>query len=76
MTTHLRVLVDASIIESFVDGGAITTFQNHNPTLDSAVGVAAVSKGSGGTCTFESLDVYPMRPMGYDISLCEDEGCL
>uniref|UniRef100_A0A7S2HHW5 Glycosyl hydrolase family 32 C-terminal domain-containing protein n=1 Tax=Octactis speculum TaxID=3111310 RepID=A0A7S2HHW5_9STRA len=76
-SSKLRVLVDASVIESFVDNGVSARWIHATPSLATSVGVAVVSEGgAGATCSFISVAVYPMSPFVYDISLCEDEGCL
>jgi len=79
LTATLRVLVDSSVVESFVDGGAATLTVLPNPSDPAFVGVAAVSQtsgGGGGSCTFETLKIFPMNPFKYDLSLCASKGCL
>lgn len=87
VSVALRVLVDSSMVESFVDGGVTTHTVLTVPSDPSFVGLAAVAQlnggdddgGSGGGhgfCTFETLKVYPMNPFKYDLSLCATKGCL
>ena len=80
LTVALRVLVDASIVESFVDGGAAAHTALPVRSGPAARGVYAVSSlvdaSTGGACTFSSLTVWPMKPFSYDTSLCAATGCL
>lgn len=76
-TVELRVLVDRSVVEVFVNGGALAYTRLWEP-VDGGESLAVVSSADGtGTCTVESLVVWPMRPFAYDVSLCaETSGCL
>jgi sucrose-6-phosphate hydrolase SacC (GH32 family) len=78
LSATLRILVDSSVVESFVDGGAATHTALPVPSKASFVGLAAVSTTAdgAGSCTFDSLRVYPMSPFQYDIGLCASSGCL
>ncbi|MBN2311607.1 MAG: GH32 C-terminal domain-containing protein, partial [Candidatus Hydrogenedentes bacterium] len=55
---ELRVFIDRSVIEVFVNGRACLTTRVY-PTRDDAVGVDAFA--AGGTATVRSLDVWDMK---------------
>jgi len=78
----LRILVDRSIVETFMDGGLTTSSVYHQslPHIGSqqqpAAGVAIVSQKSddGLSCEIESLDVWQMRPFSYSTERCRSSG--
>jgi len=83
LTVSLRVLVDSCIVESFVDEGVSTNTalpSPSSPSINAVYAIAAIvgdnSSSPGGSCTFTTLDVFPMNPFDYDTSLCVVNGCL
>ena len=78
----LRILVDRSIVETFMDGGLTTAsvYQQPLPHIGSqqqpAAGLAIISRKSDGglSCEIESLDVWQMRPFSYSTKRCKSTG--